>query len=424
MEIYVAEKGNTISTVAEKYGINPQILAELNGLFENTELLAGQSVVVIYPKTVYTAKEGDTLFKIAESFGTTLRSLFRNNPRYAKNSSLVVGDKIVIEFESDSRQPVKTNGYAYPFVQKEVLNSFLPYMTYLSPFTYGFTYEGDIVDLNDGELLKAAAEFGVLPLMHLSTLTESGTFSNELASAVLNSKDLSNRLADTVENIVDEKGYFGLDIDFEFISSADSLLYPEFIQTLRSRLNPKGKVVYSALAPKVSDTQKGSLYEGHNYFLIGEASNGVLLMTYEWGYTYGPPMAVAPINLVRRVLEYALLNIPPEKIFLGIPNYGYDWTLPFEKGKSKARSISNPEAIEIAREYGADILFDETSKTPYFNYTDGEGKKHEVWFEDARSITAKYNLIKEFNLLGAGFWNLMRPFQTGMSILNNLFEVE
>ena len=87
-----------------------------------------------------------------------------------------------------------------------------------------------------------------------------------------------------------------------------------------------------------------------------------------WGYTYGPPMAVAPINKVREVLEYALTKIPSEKIHLGIPNYGYDWTLPFVKGSSKATTIGNIEAIQIAITHGASIQFDEIAQSPYFTY--------------------------------------------------------
>ena len=69
---------------------------------------------------------------------------------------------------------------------------------------------------------------------------------------------------------------------------------------------------------------------------IGGIADSVLLMTYEWGYTYGPPMAVAPINHVRRVAEYGASVIDPEKIQMGIPNYGYDWPLPFVQGQTRA----------------------------------------------------------------------------------------
>ena len=98
----------------------------------------------------------------------------------------------------------------------------------------------------------------------------------------------------------------------------------------------------AALAPKTSAGQKGTLYEGHDYTAIGAACDAALLMTYEWGYTYGPPMAVAPIRNVRQVVEYALTEIPPEKIWLGVPTYGYDWTLPYEKGQPGHLAVRSP----------------------------------------------------------------------------------
>ena len=145
-------------------------------------------------------------------------------------------------------------------------------------------------------------------------------------------------------------------------------------------------------------------------------------MTYEWGYTYGPPMAVAPIRNVRQVVDYALTEISPEKIYLGIPNYGYDWTLPFRQG-SRARSISNPEAVSIAADHYAAIRFDEAAKSPWFRYVDNSGQEHEVWFEDARSIRAKLELAQEYGLRGVSYWNLMRPFPQNWAVLNALYYI-
>ena len=149
----------------------------------------------------------------------------------------------------------------------------------------------------------------------------------------------------------------------------------------------------------------------------------MLLMTYEWGYTYSPPMAVAPINSVRRVLDYAITRIPPDKIFMGIPNYGYDWPLPYEKGITRATSISNAEAVSIARRYGAEIMYDETVQSPYFNYTDENGIAHEVWFEDARSIEAKLKTALEYGFAGVSYWNLDRPFPQNWLVVNNLYNI-
>ena len=103
--------------------------------------------------------------------------------------------------------------------------------------------------------------------------------------------------------------------------------------------------------------------------------------------------------------------------------YGYDWTLPFEKG-DKARSISNDEAIKLAIQYGAEIQYDETAQAPYFNYYDKRGREHVVWFEDARSIQAKLALIPEYGLRGAGYWNIMRPYQQGWTVLNSLYHIK
>ena len=72
-----------------------------------------------------------------------------------------------------------------------------------------------------------------------------------------------------------------------------------------------------AVPPKVSNEQRGLLVEGADYRLIGENADYVFLMTYEWGYTYGPPMAVAPLDKVRQVVEYALSQIPAEKLIFG-----------------------------------------------------------------------------------------------------------
>ena len=134
-------------------------------------------------------------------------------------------------------------------------------------------------------------------------------------------------------------------------------------------------------------------------------------------------MAVAPLNLVRQVLEFGVSPIPPEKIFMGIPNYGYDWPLPFVRGETRARTIGNVEAVDIARQYGAAIQFDPTAQSPYFNYTDENGIAHVVWFEDARSIERKLALIPELGLRGASYWTVMRWFPQNWAVLNALYNI-
>lgn len=423
MDIYIVKSGDTAESIARQYEIPTFILTSLNNIGDIPNLVVGQALLILQPLRYHTVAVGETLFSIAQRYGIDLNTIYRNNPNLGGRSLVYPGQTLVIEFERNPSRRIDVNGYAYPYIDKNLLRRTLPYINYMTPFTYGITETGGLVQLDDEELIDLTLSYGALPLMHLSTLTESGGFSNELASLVLNDEAIQDNLISEIVANMERKGYRGLDIDFEFVYPEDSLLYGEFVGKLRSTLNPLGYEVIAALAPKTSDTQRGLLYEGHNYRAIGDNADAVLLMTYEWGYTYGPAQAVAPIQSVRRVVDYALGIIPPEKIFLGIPNYGYDWTLPYVKGESRADSISNVEAIQIAAQNGAEIQFDEFSQSPWFRYTDNAGKVHEVWFEDVRSIQQKFNLIDEKGLRGAGYWNLMRPFQQNWSLLNYRFNV-
>ncbi|MDF2617030.1 MAG: putative glycosyl hydrolase, partial [Sedimentibacter sp.] len=282
---------------------------------------------------------------------------------------------------------------------------------------------GELIDIEDEEIIRMARNFGVAPLMVLSTLTEEGTFSKELAHTILNSPEIQDKLIENVLQKLKEKQYYGLDIDFEYVLPEDREVFVNFVKKITERLNREGFQVFTALAPKVSSDQKGLLYEAHDYPAIGDASNKVLLMTYEWGYTYGPAMAVAPIDKVREVLDYAINEIDPDKMYMGIPNYGYDFILPFVEGESRADSLSNVEAVNLAAKVGANIQYDEKSQSPYFIYYDNQGRQHQVWFEDARSIREKLNLFNEYGFEGVGIWNVMKYFPQSWLVLSSLYDI-
>lgn len=423
MVIHVVQSGDSLYSIAREYGVPISQLLNDNQLPDPSRLVAGQTIVVRFPQQVHTVQAGQTLSSIAQRYGLTVRQLQRNNPVLGGGEAIYPGQTLVISYKQEIEGTLSVNGYAYPFIDRALLRATLPYLTYMTPFTYGITEDGGLVDLDDAELIAMAKEGGVAPLMHLSTLTEEGGFSNELASLVLNDADIQKRLIDSIVTTIQTKGYQGLDVDFEFVFARDAGAYAAFIRNLTQTLNPLGLPVIVALAPKTSSTQRGLLYEGHDYAVLGAAANEVLLMTYEWGYTYGPPMAVAPLPNVRAVVEYALTQIPAEKMWLGVPNYGYDWPLPFVQGETRATSISNRYAVQLALRNNAEILYDESAQSPWFRYRDESGVEHEVWFEDARSIRAKLALIPEYGLRGAGYWNLMRPFPQNWQVLASLYNI-
>ena len=137
---------------------------------------------------------------------------------------------------------------------------------------------------------------------------------------------------------------------------------------------------------------------------------------------FSPPMAVAPLPNVARVMDFALQEIPKDKVLMGLPNYGYDWKIPFER-EHPARSIGNYEAIAIARKYGANIQYDETAQSPWFRYYDARRQQHEVWFEDARSYQAELNLVRELGIKGVSIWNIMRWYKPLYCLLDAHFDI-
>ena len=412
-----------MTALAAAYGVSQQKIITDNGLENQNTLVVGQALLIQFPETVHTVSPGDTLSRIAAQYGTTVLALYQNNPYLTTQPSLNVGERITIFYRDARLREVSVNGYAYPHVNRNILLRTLPFLTYLTIFGYGFTEEGELIETDDQLLIDLALQFQAVPIMLLSSITEDGVFSGERASLLFQNMTLQNIVIDRILAKMREKGYFGLDVDFEFIRPEDGDAFVSFVQNVTTRLNAEGFTVNVDLAPKVSADQGGLLYEAHDYARIGNIADTVLVMTYEWGYSHGPPMAVAPINQVRRVITYAVSEIPADRIFMGVPNYGYVWQLPFERGVTMATSIGNQFAVELAAQHGTEILFDNLSQSPYFYYSDQNGRRHVVWFEDVRSIRAKWNVITEYNLLGAGYWNTIRPFAQNWSYINGMFYI-
>jgi len=218
-------------------------------------------------------------------------------------------------------------------------------------------------------------------------------------------------------------GFKDIHFDFELLHPEDRQLYNDFLRRARDRFHAADLTVSSAVAPKPSDITTG-IYGAHDYAAHGELMDFVGLMTYEWGFTYSEPQAVSPIDPVRNIVNYAVTVIPHDKIMLGQNLYGYNWSSPFPtEGGEGAQAISPQQAIALALRENVDIQFDEKAQAPYFNYYDEAGVYHVVWFEDARSIQAKFDLIKEYKLRGIMYWKLGLNFPQNWLLLNDNFNI-
>ena len=421
MDIHVVQPGDTIYRLAQQYGVSMERLLQDNQLPDPSHLVVGQTIVVRYPELTHTVKAGDSLYSIAQMHSTTVSQLFRNNPALRGRDLLFPGQVIVVSYRGQPRGSLTVNAYAYPQIDRDLFRATLPYLSQLTPFSYRFDGD-DLIPLQDEALVNAALQSRVVPVFHLSNLDERDQFSGELAHELLEDGEDQRELIEEILDTIDRKGYRAVDVDFEYVRGSDAGAYAQFLARLRRALTSRGLPLTAALAPKTSANQPGRLYEGIDYHQIAQAVDFALLMTYEWGNLASPPMAVAPLPQVRQVVEYALTEFYPNQLYLGIPNYGYDWTLPYREG-SRARSLSNVEAVQLAWDRRAAIRYDELAQAPWFRYVDDRGAEHEVWFEDARSIQAKLDLAFEYGLYGVSYWNLDRPFPQNWAVVNALAEI-
>jgi spore germination protein len=394
----------------------------LNGIGEENRIVVGQAVLVILPIRAHIVEEGDTLEGISKEYGVSVIELLANNPRLLDRNYLQTGELITIEVNNNKLGEIEVDGFVYPNVNENVLKRALPYLTRIIIFGYGFNDNGDLIPTVDEKLIKQAYEYQVQPIMLLSNITESGGFDSEHVQNFLFDENAQRNLTNNLLRTLKEKGYGGVNLDFEYIPTSMKRYYSDFVKNLTETLNSYGYTVDVDVAPKTKANQTGLLFEAHDYEALGRDSNGVFLMTYEWGYSRSEPRAVAPIDEVEKVLQYAVSEIPADNIIFGIPNYGYDWQLPYVKGTTIAKSVGNQEAQNLAAEFWSQIQYDETAQTPFFDYRNNQ--LHEVWFEDTRSIYAKLMLAYQYGISRIGYWNIMRAFPQNYALLNYFFDIK
>ena len=424
MQIHVVSQGQSIYGIAQAYSISPEKIISANQLDAPDRLVVGQALVIPITGRFYYVQPGDSLYTIARKFNMTPQQLASIN-RIPVNRQLLTGTRLYIP--PAKKTSAAFNAYIEPrgtSVSKNLENSAreaAPHLTYLAPFSFEAKRDGSLkAPLLDGFPL-IAKDNGIVLMMVVSNLEEA-KFSDDLATVLLTDMNVQNKLLDNIEKTASNYGFRDIHFDFEAMTEKNREPYAAFLRRAKQRFDEKGWDISIAMAPKTKANQEGIWYQAHDYPTLGAIVDFTVIMTYEWGYSGGPAQAVSPIGPVRQVLEYAISEIPSRKVMMGQNLYGYDWTLPFKPGTT-AKAVSPQQAIAIARENNAVIKYDETAQAPFFTYRDSSGNDHEVWFEDARSIQAKFNLLKELNLYGMSYWKLGLSFPQNWLLLENDFNV-
>ena len=212
----------------------------------------------------------------------------------------------------------------------------------------------------------------------------SNSFSGDIAKGVLENSTNRQKLINNILQSLKSNNYKGVNIDIENVYYYDRSYFTTFMSELYNTLNPQGFEVTIALPAKTSDSMWQSWIGAYDYGEIAKVSDKIVLMTYDEHWSGGEPGAIAPIGWVQNVIN------------------AYDWS----SNGVKAKSYGISEAYNTASRNSAQVKWDSAAKSPYFNYTDGSGIYHTVYFENSTSISYKLDIVNNYDLGGVSIWRL------------------
>jgi len=423
MLIYTVQPEDNLYKLVQKYDLNVEEIIKDNGLDEIPYLILGQALIFNKKELKYIVQEGDTISSISRQFNMSPINLIKDN-NLGNAPGLIIGMPLVIQGQNQIFGRTEVNGYIVPEnpeLDTAIVNEVAADLTYLTPSNYIVNVDGSLRPFDDEAIVAAGKANKTGLLMSISNAGGPG-FDPERAHVIFSSIEIQDTLFNNVLQVMQEKGYNGLNINFEMLFPEDRQLYNDFLQRAVDFFHNYNYPVSTALVPKTYDMTTGKWWGGHDYKAQGAILDFVIVMTYDWGCGACPPMAVAPVNEIRKVLDYAVTVIPRDKILMGVPFYGFDWKLPFKTG-DMGKLVDYTSALQIAAKMGSKIEFDFLAQTPYFYYFSPEGIRHVVWFEDARSFQAKYNLVHQYSLRGVSYWVLGLSAPQNWVVLRNMFLV-
>ncbi|MDA3626982.1 glycosyl hydrolase family 18 protein [Saccharopolyspora sp. WRP15-2] len=275
----------------------------------------------------------------------------------------------------------------------------------VSPWIYGLDQDGGVLEqypteqtAEVGHRIGQLREAGIPIVPSLANITD-GNWAYEPVAAVLHDPARRQRHVTEIVDLVERENYAGIDIDYENLRAGDRQAFSDFVAELGGALHAKGKTLSVAVFAKDSDAGYDERNVAQDYAAIGRVADQVRLMGYDYHWNTSPPGSIAPISWIRAVLDYAKTQIPPERIVLGVPLYGYDWVVGGE-----GTGVTWLKAFQLATEHGAKPQYDAETQSPWFRYTDGQGRQHEVWFENAASSKAKFEAARGSGIGGVYLW--------------------
>lgn len=257
----------------------------------------------------------------------------------------------------------------------------------------------------DRSMITQAQAAGVKVLALIANLPaedEGGDWDAERVAMVIGTDEARARHIEEIVELVRRSNFDGVTIDYEALPGNQRRNFTRFIEELAQALHREGKLLAVALHPKVGEGNpryaNGS--QAQDWKQLAQQADHLYLMTYEEHWATSQPGPAASLPWLEEILMYARAHIPADKLFVGIPLYGYDWS-----DSRRARGLTYADVQALVSTFDPRVEWDSEAGSWHFTYT-RDGQDHEVWFEDARSVQAKLDLIQNLKLSNVAFWRL------------------
>jgi spore germination protein len=274
----------------------------------------------------------------------------------------------------------------------------------VSPYLYQVRDDGTINTYNAEAGIQIMRQAGVkiIPMVTNAPRWEDFT-------ELMEDEENRTKIIDQLVDLVETNDWDGIHIDFEAIDRGDVDLVTEFQRELSERLWAKDRMVTQAVIARLSDVP--SVWGGaYDYEELAKYNDLIVIMAYDFTPVGAlSPGPVAPANWVTNVARYASQKIPNEKVLLGVPFYGYDWTMDDEDPGRTARpaqAMRFDQTLALQRYDDLEFHWDDVAKSPWATYTDEEDREHQVWFENRDSLRYKLDIMINFDLGGMAAWRL------------------
>lgn len=265
------------------------------------------------------------------------------------------------------------------------LNLVIPEWFFFDPFADTLVVRMD----RRGKEIIGNSKVKVMPML---TNNVNGVFRGDILHRVLHDSIKKEKLISAIIREVRKNKFIGVNIDFEELLEEDNMILVNFQKELYARMKVQGLMVTQDVAPFNEDYNHKQLYQYNDY---------LILMAYDQHADHTKPGPVSSQKWIEAAVDYIAKDIPSEKIILAMAAYGYDWG-----PKGSTETITYQQALTLARESEAKVVYDNHTYNLYYSYYDDQGQSHQVYFTDAATNFNTLRFATEYGLAGTAIWRM------------------